>query len=286
MMDRQAGKRGRLPVKPVGKRFAIQWAHEYLAAPLPPPIYPIDVTGGITAFEMLGNDKFGDCGEAGERHLEMTTAAGAGAPIPHVTTAEAVKEYFAFTGGKDTGVNLADFLLWLYNQKRILAFAPLDTSNTAQCDAFMAAGYGTYDGVNLTDDAEDLFNSGKPWTIANGEQPDPSEGHCIVSAGAAGPNDTDLDTKITWGAKQSATRAWSKACTDERWLVVTNEEQAAKFTPALFADIEALKGTGGPGSPTPTPTPPPAPSPAAGCLLSAIAIVVVMLLVVFVALGL
>jgi hypothetical protein len=226
---------------------------------------------------MDGNDQYGDCGEAGIRHIEMSTAAGAGAPIPNVTTAEAVKEYLTYTGGQDNGVVLADFLLWLYKQKRILAFAPLDHTDLAQCDAFTAAGFGTYDGVSLTDNADQLFNSGKPWTLAHGAQPDPSEGHCITSVGATGPKDTDLDTKVTWGALQKATRAWTKACTDERWLVVTTEEQLAKFTPDLLADVEALGGTGG-VTPTPVPTPTPSPTPNPGCLtLVALGLLVLLL---------
>jgi hypothetical protein len=45
------GKRGRLPALP--KRLALKFVHEY--APLPPVEYPVDVTGGITDWGMLGN---------------------------------------------------------------------------------------------------------------------------------------------------------------------------------------------------------------------------------------
>jgi hypothetical protein len=34
---RSAGRRGRLPVKPPGERFAIQYLSSYLSTPLPPP---------------------------------------------------------------------------------------------------------------------------------------------------------------------------------------------------------------------------------------------------------
>ena len=54
---RVPGLRGRLPVKPVGERFAIGYLSDYLSEPLPAPSYPVDVTGGISDQDwgMLGN---------------------------------------------------------------------------------------------------------------------------------------------------------------------------------------------------------------------------------------
>ena len=46
-MSRTPGLRGRLPAKPPGERYAIGWLSDYLRAPLPAPVYPVDVTGGI-----------------------------------------------------------------------------------------------------------------------------------------------------------------------------------------------------------------------------------------------
>ena len=254
---RPAGLQGRLPVKPEGKRFAIQWAHDYLALPVLPPTYPIDVTGGVTNWGMLGNDQYGDCGEAGIRHVEMSTALAAGQSLPVVTSQEAVNEYLRYTGGQDTGVNLADFLLWLYHQGRIKAFAPVDHKNAAQVDSLLNEFHGLYVGVNLTNDAQQLFGTGSPWTVANGELPNPSEGHCIVKVKANG----SMDGWVTWGAVQPSTAAWSSLCVEEVWLVVTTQEQLAKFTPDLLADIQALGGTGGVPAPAPQPTPTPVPTP-------------------------
>ena len=107
----------------------------------------------------------------------------------------------------------------------------------------MAAFHGLYVGVNLTDDADSLFQNGQPWTVANGEKPDPNDGHCIVKVKADGQQ---LDTWVTWGALQESTQAWSAACLDEAWALVATEDQAAILDmPALLADINALGGTGG-----------------------------------------
>jgi hypothetical protein len=265
---RVPGLRGRLPVKPPAERFAIKFVHQYAAVPLPAPTYPVDVTGGIGDQDwlMLGNgpdptctshpDGVGDCGFAGREHYKYAKAAHYGETEARESSDALVAEYLAYNHGQDIGVNLADVLLYWYKAGKIAAFAPVDHTDPAAVDSAMEAFKGVYAGVNLTDDANDLFNQGQPWTVANGEQPDPDLGHCILKVKADGRT---LDGYVTWGALQPATRAWTTACLDEAWVVIMTEDEAAKIDmAALVADIEALHGTG----PAPAPVPaPPAPQP-------------------------
>jgi hypothetical protein len=77
---RTPGLRGRLPKKPLAERFNIQYLSAYLTSPLPAPVYPIDVTAGITDWQMLGNgpdptctkdpNGVGDCTFAGRQHYQ------------------------------------------------------------------------------------------------------------------------------------------------------------------------------------------------------------------------
>lgn len=268
---RTPGKRGRLPVKPPEQRFPLRYLHEYAPAPLPAPAYPVDVTGGIgdQDWRMLGNGPdptctvapygVGDCGFAAREHLKMAKAAGYGETEQWESSDALVTEYLAYDHGEDIGVNLADVLLAWYKAGKILAFAPVDHSDPAQVDAAMQAFKGVYAGVNLTDDADQLFSAGQPWTTAGGQQPDPYDGHCILKVYADGH---DLDGWITWGAKQLSTRDWSKVCVTEAWAVITSEDDAAKLGDGyarLVADIEALHGTA-PASATPPLPPADAPS--------------------------
>jgi hypothetical protein len=252
--SRQSGLRGRLPVKPPGERFNIQYVSSYLKEPLPAPTYPIDVSGGIVDWQMLGNGPdptlhvnggkpVGDCTFAGRQHLRMAKAAAGEEEEVWETTDQLVTEYLAYDHGQDEGANIADLLLFWYQAGNIKAFAPVDHNDPAACDAAMTAFHGLYVGVNLTDDADALFGQGEPWTVANGERPDPAEGHCIVKVKADGHQ---FDTWVTWGALEASTREWSSACLDEAWAVVTSEDEAARLDmPALLADIAALGGSGG-----------------------------------------
>ncbi len=251
---RISGLRGRLPVKPPAERFAIQYLSDYLTAPLPVPVYPVDVSGGITDWGMLGNgpDKsctthphgVGDCTFAGRQHNRMAKAAAGQEIEQWETSNELVAEYLTYDHGKDEGANIADLLLAWYQAGKILAFAPVDHTNPAAVDSAMAAFHGAYVGVNLTDDADQLFQEHEPWTVAGGEQSDPNSGHCIVKVAADG---SQFDTWVTWGALQKSTHAWTAACLDEAWVIITDEDARATNLDiaALKADIDALHGTGG-----------------------------------------
>jgi hypothetical protein len=251
---RSAGRRGRLPVKPPAERFAIQYLASYLPAPLPPPSYPVDVTGGVTAWGMLGNGPdptctthpkgVRDCTFAGRQHYRMAKAAASQQTETFESSDALVAEYLAYDHGQDHGANIADLLLYWYQAGTILAFAPVDHTNPAEVDAAMAAFHGVYAGVNLTDDADSLFGHGQPWTTAGGEQPDPHDGHCVLKVASDG---TAFDTWVTWGAVQRSTLQWTQACLEEAWVIITEEDAAAGAVnlAALRADIDALKGTGG-----------------------------------------
>ncbi len=251
---RTPGRRGRLPVKPPGQRFNIQYLSSYLTSPLPAPSYPVDVSAGITDWGMLGNgpdktctshpDGVGDCTFAGRQHLKMAKAAAGHETERWEDSNRLVTEYLAYDHGQDQGANIADLLLYWYRHKKILAFAPVDHTSPAAVDAAMAAFHGVYAGVNLTDDADSLFSQREPWTVAGGQQPDTNDGHCIVKVAADGQQ---LDTWVTWGALQRSTRAWTAACLEEAWAVITEEDAKAPGLDlaALRHDIDALHGTGG-----------------------------------------
>ena len=251
MPVRIPGKRGRLPAK----RLALRFIHEYATAPLSLPKYPVDVTHGIgaDAWGMAGNGPdptctvapsgVGDCTFAGREHYRRAKAAAYGQAETWETSNQLVDEYLAYDHGQDDGAVIADLLLSWYNAGVIKGFAPVDHTDPAAVDSAMQEFNGVYVGVDLTGDAEQLFSEGQPWTVANGEQPNPDEGHCILKVKADG---LEVDGYVTWGALQPATSAWTAACLQEAWVIVASEDEAAKVDmAALTADIEALHGTEG-----------------------------------------
>lgn len=200
---------------------------------------------------MLGNgpdptctthpDGVGDCTFAGRQHYRMAKAAKGAESETWETSDQLVDEYLTYDGGVDQGANIPSLLLDWFHAGKILAFAPVDHTDPVQLDSAMAAFNGIYCGVQLTADADDLFANGQPWTVADGQIPDPQDGHCILKVKADGHG---LDGYVTWGADQQATTGWSAACIDEAWVIITNEDTQTHLIDlaALQSDIGALGG--------------------------------------------
>jgi hypothetical protein len=249
-MTRTPGKRGRLAPLVAANRLRIGFLHEYAREPLPAPKYPIDVTSGVTDWGMLGNgpdptctvkpDGVGDCTFAGRQHYRMAKAFPTKEAETWETSDQLVEEYLTYGHGQDAGANMAQLLLHWFRAGKILAFAPVDHTDPARVDAAMAAFNGVYCGVTLTDDADDLFANHLLWTVADGQYPDPNDGHCILKVTATG----DTDGWITWGGVQKSTTDWTAACLEEAWVVITAEDTQSHLInlAALQADIKALGG--------------------------------------------
>jgi hypothetical protein len=219
--------------------------------PLPAPQYPVDASGGISDWGMLGNgpdptctthpNGVGDCTFAGRQHYKMAKAKYYDETETWESSNDLVAEYLTYDDGQDQGANIADLLLSWYQAGKIAAFAPVDHTDRSQCDSAMNAFHGLYVGVNLTPNADQLFEQGQPWTL-DGVQPDPSEGHCIVKVKA----DTGTDTWVTWGALQPSNTDWTGACLEEAWVIITTEDAGATQNldiTQLKSDIDALKET-------------------------------------------
>jgi len=242
-------------------KYPLKWAHEYFAGTLPTASFPIDTTGGITDFGLMGNDLYGNCGACGEVHLEMTTAVMAGVLGPPPNSPLAVTRYNDYDGNQPPpgpGVDLASYAKWLFEQGLIKGWAPVDLSNRDQAFALMQAAGGLYIGVNLTDNNESQFNNGQPFD-PQGQQPNPQDGHCVdLSKAATATSGLEV---ITWGRSWPVTAEWLEVCfwqnpNAEAFILLTTEEQLAKFDPQLVADCHALGGTvASPDQPPATPPP-------------------------------
>jgi hypothetical protein len=215
-------------------------------------VYPVDVSEGITDWGMLGNgpdptctllpDGCGDCSFAAREHYQMAKAARGQDTETSETSNTLVEEYLSYDHGQDAGANLGDVLHYWYSTGKILAYAPVDHTDPVAVDAAMQAFTGVYCGVYLTDDAQQLFEAGQPWTVADGQTSDRTDGHCILKVGAVGNGGND--TWITWGLAQKSTPDWTAACIEEAWVIITAEDANSKLIDlaALRADIDALGG--------------------------------------------
>ena len=241
------------------KNARFKSVHEY-GLVLPDPVYPIDKTMGITDWGIDGNDQFGDCGPcAVPAHADMLTAVLVGEPLADntMTADEVVALYMEYTNGQDTGVDLGDWLLWLFNRNIIEGFVKVGVEHL---DTALYHFNVVITGVSLNPQADAQFTNGQPWDIGPGDEPNPQLGHAILYLKADTANGPFA--WCTWGKTQPSTAAWKAACPQQAFAVITEQEAHAVGFPyaELVADLQALGGTVD-TTPDPTPIPDPVPTP-------------------------
>jgi cell wall-associated NlpC family hydrolase len=259
----------------------------------PPPTG--DVSGGITVWGMLCNDRLSCCGFSAIEHYRMAKAAlGGGKFQPGFvkpTDGETQTLYFAYGIAQgepgpepDEGVTNSTMLAWLFAQTQAaklagddveeFAYAEIDVASPGAADRIhseMLAFHGILVGGLLTDDAEDDFEEGIPWHVTADDQPDPNDGHdwLIVAYDATGTKEIDGypvgDLGVTWGGLQWADIEFDSDAIQEAWVIATREdaERSGADFDAMLAACRALGGVAeNPPAPAPTPPAPTPPAPA------------------------
>lgn len=181
--------------------------------------------------EMLGNDQYGDCAEAGAMHLIQVETANTGNPL-HGTLQQTLDLYSALTGfdpnnpDTDQGTDLLTLLQYWKSQgisvtdakgqvvkHTILGWASLDISSVAQMRYVNDVFGGTYLGINCPQSAE---NDTSNWVVV------PNSpiigGHCVngTGQGRAGGH------LISWGLNIPFQWAFPLAYLDEGYVVVSS----------------------------------------------------------------
>jgi len=200
-------------------------------------------------YQMLGNDQYGDCAEAGAIHLIQTQTANTGKPLVG-TTEQTLALYTALTGfdpndpstdqgtdlltllqyWKSTGINVTDANGKPYIHK-ILGWASLDLTSTAQIRYASYTFGGTYLGINCPQSAIDDTSN---W-LYNPSSPN-AGGHCIPGAGqgAAGGH------IVSWGLSIPFDWQFMLNYLEEGYIIVSNEWLEANGKSPSGLDLNGL----------------------------------------------
>ena len=165
---------------------------------------------------MLGNDTLGDCTMAGAAHLLMRWNL-LGTPKPVPDTQQVETEYYALTGGADTGLVELDVLKTWQQQgmwgTKVMGFAP--TAQRHLRETMLLFG-GAYLGIQLPESAETQFAAGEQWTVTDSAI---AGGHCIVAVGYT-PHYVQI---VSWGKLTTCTWEFLAHYMDESWAIVPPE---------------------------------------------------------------
>lgn len=278
-----AGKYGRRPPK---NAPALRLG-SYLTGTIPDHPAAEDYLAALHGgWEMLGNDRAGDCNSvtwANMRRLVTATLA-----TEHYPSQAQVWQFYqtqnpgfdpngsAQTNGPgsshDQGMEIQTGLEYLARHGgpdgvKPVAFAKVDPSNLTEVEAALAIFGCLWLGILVLDANQEQFAEGVPWTDVAGSPVD--GGHAILGGGY------QPGVKfITWGAEaEFAPSFWNGSSPDgplveEAWAVIWPEQLGSRQfqqgidQAALAADYEAITGRPFPAvvPPPPAPTPPPEPA--------------------------
>lgn len=224
---------GKLPAK---RPHGLSDLAVYAAGKLPPP--PASVPVPKAQYPMDGNDQYGDCVMAGTAHLIAAWDAEVGQSDPVPTGDAVVQEYFALTGGPDSGLNEADVLAhWqqvgLFG-RRIEGYAPVDPRNLVELHQAVAFYGGSMLGIACPQSAQEQFAAGEPWTFVPNSPV--VGGHCIVALGYT----PTAVLCATWGGIAEVTYSFLAHFMDEAWAVI-GSPIAERGADALGIDLGSLQ---------------------------------------------
>jgi len=270
-MTRVPGAYGRRPPK---RHEALQ-LRDYLTGTVPPAPAWADYLSQLSGWQMLGNDRLGDCVAVTWANMRrLVTAVLATEFYPPMSQVMQVYQTQNPVYGSDNGMDIQTLLEYLVatggpDGAKAAGFAAVDFTDAAEVRAAIDIFGSVWTGVNVLQANMDQFSAGQPWDYVAASPVD--GGHSVLVGGfgdvAADTGQLSGDQKfITWAQETSFTDAfWAKEV-EECWVVIwpemlgSREFVAAMDMQTFAADYTAITGKPFP-SPVPAPVPPPAPSP-------------------------
>jgi hypothetical protein len=202
-------------------------------------------------WQMLGNDRYGDCVWAGAAHEHMLLNKVVHRRDVSFTDDSVLSDYAAVTGfdrndpSTDRGTNVHEALS--YRRKtgitdaagqrhQIGAYVSLDPSNWEHLEqaAYIFGAVGI--GFKFPDSAMKQFAHGEPWSPVKGAKIE--GGHYVPVVGSL--HAATEASAITWGKRQVFTVAFYEQYNDEAWVYITNEALRSDGTGLHGFDMEKL----------------------------------------------
>jgi hypothetical protein len=218
--NRKIGLLGKLEPKiPTG----LNMLANYLTSPLPDAPETVSVPS-VQNWDMLGNDRYGDCTFAGMVHAFMATASEENGTETFPTTDETVAAYLSYTNGQDQGAVESDLLQTWKNTtilgRELLGYAPVPVSNLDEVKQVINTFGVCYIGIRVPASCETQFQKHEPWALTGTPADDQIlGGHCIILVGY----DTEYFYAVTWGSVQKIEYNWLTQYMDEAWALITPE---------------------------------------------------------------
>lgn len=235
-----------------------------LSGTIPPHPSAEDYGQAFTGWQMLGNDRYGDCVAvtwANQRALVSTVLAGKTEYPNQTEVFDLYKTQNPNFPSQDNGMDIQTALEYLVNSGgpdgvKALAFARVDYSNVEELRAAHAIFGQVWYGVNVLNVNMTQFNQGQPWDYDPRSNID--GGHSITGVGY----DSNYTDFVTWAQETKWTEAFRTHQIEEAWVVIWPEHLGSKEFQqgvdlnALATAYTQITGSPFPVNPNPQPQPP------------------------------
>jgi hypothetical protein len=237
-------KLGKTPARRGAVTFKLA---KYLVKPeLPTPPKVFGHQELVTAWGVLGNEKFGDCVWAGAAHETMLWNKESNRTVKFSEDA-VLKDYSKVTGFKkddpttDNGTDMQ--VAASYRRKtgvldgngkrhKVKAYLALSPGNVDQLMLAMYLFGAVGIGFKFPDSAMAQFDAGKPWDVTAG--PAPKDGHYVPGLGRDAKGNIVV---VTWGKIQLMTPKFYKKYCDEVVAYISEE----MLVPPAQVTLEGFK---------------------------------------------
>ena len=225
---------------------------KYFTSALPPPPPTLDLTRGITAWGMLGNDIYGDCTCAGVGHQVQLWSANIG-PEANITNPEVLAAYEEWCGWNPAdpstdqgGIELNILKDWQGNSfcgHYLAAFADPNVGNLTELKQAAYLFGGLYIGLQVPNSiANSDLDPAVVWDVV-ADDGGIDGGHCVVVCGY----DADTIHFISWGQVYRMTNAFWAKYVDEAhcllspdWLDESGVDPVGFNLTQLMADLAQI----------------------------------------------
>jgi hypothetical protein len=218
-----------------------------------PATPPVDYLARLTAWQMLGNDKYGDCVAVTWANVwRLVSAVLTGAEI-YISQAEVLALYKTqnplfdprYPGVHDNGMDIQTLLEYLQKRGAIVAFAQVDRANHAQVDAAISIFGFVWTSLAVRDAAMADFNAGRPWSY---HPTSPIRGYHSVISGGHRDVATDDIRFVTWARETGFSSDFWAHDVNGAWAVILPDHLKSKAfmdgidLPALAAAFQTITG--------------------------------------------
>lgn len=246
-------KFGKKPARAGAITFKFSAYADAAKLPTPPAAFGHEGLIGAKAWQMLGNDQYGDCVWAGAAHETMMWNLEGGHGVTF-SAASVLSDYSAVTGfnpddpNSDQGTDVGDAAA--YRRKtglldasgkrhKVAAYLSLKPGELTELYQAMYLFGAVGIGIEVPSSAMDQFNAGQPWAYVRGAK---IEGGHYIPLVARRDN---LEC-VTWGQVQEMTLGFFERYCDEAVVYLTEEMLLNGKSPEAFdyatlqADLKAV----------------------------------------------